>query len=173
MVFSRNLLFGALAGAAATYVMTQFQSQTSPLVRKLEGSSSNRNDSNEEPATTRVAEKIYSIVRHSELPEDQKETAGSMVHYAFGIVTGLGFAALSGLLPRSLVGRGLIYGGLVWLFADEIGTVAAKLAPPPWQVSKSMHAYGLASHLVYGAALSGLFTIEEKVKEQIQDLQAA
>jgi hypothetical protein len=157
MALSRNLLFGALAGAAATYVMTQFQNRTSPLVRKIEGSSSNRNDSNEEPATTRVAEKIYSSVRHADLPDDQKETAGSIVHYAFGTMTGLGFGALSGLLPESIVGRGLLYGGLVWLFADEIGTVAAKLAPPPSQVSKTMHAYGLASHLVYGAALSGIF----------------
>lgn len=166
MALSRNLLFGALAGAAATYVMTQFQSRTSPLVQRLdkktEGSSSNRNDSNEEPATTRVAEKIYSNVRHSELPEDQKETAGSIVHYAFGTVTGLGFGALSGLLPNAPIARGLLYGGLVWLFADEIGTVIAKVAPPPWKVSKTMHGYALASHLVYGAALSGIFTAEEK-----------
>lgn len=167
MSISRNLLFGAVAGAAATYVMTQFQNKASPFVQKLEKNSPS--ESHSEPATTRIAEKVYSSLRHSELPENQKERAGTLAHYTFGIVMGLGFGALSGWLPSlpSLLkmpfGRGILFGSLVWLFADELGTAAAKLAPPPWKVSKSLHAYALVSHLVYGVALSGIYTAEERM----------
>lgn len=165
MSISRNLLFGAVAGAAATYVMTQFQNKASPLVQKLEkrSPSESSSESHSEPATTRIAEKVYSSIRHSELSENQKERAGSLAHYTFGIVMGSGFGALSGWLPKTPFGRGILYGSLVWLFADEIGTAAAKLAPPPWKVSKSLHAYALVSHLVYGAALSGIYTAEERM----------
>ncbi|MFL5813730.1 MAG: hypothetical protein ACJ763_09140 [Bdellovibrionia bacterium] len=167
MAMVRNVLFGALAGAAATVVMTQFQNRTQPLMQKVKGNSSGekKDESSEEgeATTTKVADKIYSTVRHSGLPKDKKDQAGQWVHYAFGTLMGGGFGALASTLPQGAVGRGLIYGSLVWLIADEIGVSVAGLSPPPWKVDGATHAYALLSHLVYGAALSGVYSAEERI----------
>jgi hypothetical protein len=151
--------------------MTQFQSRTQPLVQKVKNKSSNErkkeenssSSSNDEPATARVAEKVYSAVRHAELPEEKKDQAGQLVHYGFGTLMGMSFGALATVLPKRPIARGLLFGSLVWLLADEIGVPASKLSPPPWKVNGATHAYGWISHLVYGAALSGLFKAEEAI----------
>jgi uncharacterized membrane protein YagU involved in acid resistance len=151
--------------------MTQFQNRTQPLMQKVKAKQSGEkkieSSSGSEPTTTVVAEKIYSVARHDQLPDEKKDQAGQLVHYSFGALMGAGFGALVSLLPRAWVetsvGRGLIYGGLVWLVADEIGVSVAKLSPPPWKVNGLTHAYALLSHLVYGAALSGVYMAEERV----------
>jgi hypothetical protein len=167
MALARNVLFGALAGTAATFIMTQFQSRTQPLMQKVKESSSGekKDESSEkgEASTTQVAEKIFSTMRHSELPKEKKDQAGQWVHYGFGTLMGAGFGALASLRPLRSMGRGLIYGSLVWLVADEIGVPVARLSPPPWKVDGLTHAYALLSHLVYGAALSGVYSAEERI----------
>jgi hypothetical protein len=162
MTLARNLIFGALAGTAATYLMTQFQnrSQGNRNEGEKEGPEAGKK---EEPATTIVAERIYSKVRHSELPDDKKESAGQLVHYTFGAVMGAGFGILADALPQNPISRGLLYGSMVWLFADEIGNAVAKLSPPPWKVDSATHAYAWFSHLIYGAALSGIYIAENKI----------
>lgn len=83
---------------------------------------------------------------------------GSLVHYGFGAAAGLAYAAALQKAPPSArrwltSGRGLLYGTIVWLLADEIGLPMTGLAPTPRQTPARLHAYALAGHLAYGLAL--------------------
>ena len=60
------------------------------------------------------------------------------------------YGALAAKDERVTAGFGLAFGMLVWLLFDEIGIPALKLSPPPWKSPASVHARGVAAHLVYG-----------------------
>ena len=88
----------------------------------------------------------------------QERVIGSLIHFAFGAAAGATYAALLATAPPPVArvlrsGRGLTYGVLVWLLADEIGVPLAGIAPPPHRTPPRLHAYALAGHLAYGLAL--------------------
>ena len=88
----------------------------------------------------------------------RERMVGSLIHFAFGAAAGATYAALLATAPPPVArvlrsGRGLTYGVLVWLLADEIGVPLAGIAPPPHRTPPRLHAYALAGHLAYGLAL--------------------
>lgn len=101
-------------------------------------------------ATEVVASKISEEVFDHELAKKEKEQAGLAVHYGFGTVIGAAYGVAAELLPPVTAGAGAIYGATVWLGADETVLPILGLAKGPTEYPASMHAYGLAAHLVYG-----------------------
>jgi uncharacterized membrane protein YagU involved in acid resistance len=87
----------------------------------------------------------------SRLADDQKERAGSIVHYAFGGVVGALYSAAAEIAPRISAAFGLPFGAAVWLGAHVLAVPTLDLAePPPRQpIGKEAEEFGL--HLVYGS----------------------
>jgi len=99
-----------------------------------------------DPATVQVSERILA----TELPESLKPAAGEAVHYAMGAATGAIYGFVAELFPPARLFNGMLMGMIVWWTADNMAVPAEKLGKGPEQTPPSMHAYALASHLVYG-----------------------
>lgn len=160
---------GLVGGLAATWVMTRFQEAVPPDAFALllgereaggseDGSQSDEGGESEEaaPSTVRVARVISDAILDQPIPEEHEQTAGQVVHYAFGATMATFYGVLGELRPEVTRGFGLPFGAALWLGADEVGVSASGLAGPPWEHPPSTHLYGLAAHLVYGLTLEGV-----------------
>lgn len=91
---NRTLLKGAVAGAVGgllgAWAMNEFQSVRSKLADKSGGDEPGQSQSEEqdEPATAKTAEAIAGAVLRRPLAAEEKKTAGTAVHYAFGTAMG-------------------------------------------------------------------------------------
>jgi len=155
------MVAGLVGGFVGSWTMNQFQS----LYRKVEESfdqegkkNNDRLDQNaqqtsskqEEPATAKAAIAISETIFEHKLTKEEKKTAGSAVHFAFGAASGGVYGAIAELAPAVTTGVGLPFATALWLSADEIGVVALGLARPPQEYSFSTHVYSFTAHLVYG-----------------------
>jgi hypothetical protein len=164
------MIAGAAGGLVASWVMNQFQALLSRMTQGVErrhGAQSLQQgaprhgvarelqerglDSEEDNAAVRAAVVVSERLFGLELAErEEKEMAGAVVHYAFGVATGGLYGAMAELKPAATAGAGLPFGVAVWLVADEIVAPALGLSKPPTDYPLSTHAYSIASHLVYG-----------------------
>lgn len=158
----KGMLAGAVGGLAASYVMNQFQAGWMAANERLLPESQRRRlrpkkekDENA-PATIKAAEAIWRVVGGGKLSEHQKKIAGPIIHYAFGAANGAMYGALSKYMPRTRVGRGTVFGAVLWVVADEVGVPALGLSKSPENYPLSNHLYALASHLVYGVTADGV-----------------
>jgi putative membrane protein len=141
---ARGALAGALAGAFASFAMSRFQA----LASRSGGGSRGGGG---EPSTVKAAGRIVG----RPIRRDEKKQAGNAVHYGFGTALGAAYGVATEVEPWVAAGFGLPFGGAVAAVVDEALVPAAGLSGPPWRSPPSTHAYSLASHLVFGAALEG------------------
>lgn len=139
-----NVLLGAAAGAAATWVMGK---ATTALLENEDPGARMREEiaRGGETAYALAAGRVGEALGY-DLSGDQREQVGQILHYA----TGIGAGAVYGALAPRVPGSGLALGLLLFAGIDE-GLNAAMGLPPrrfPWQA----HARGLAGHLIYGAS---------------------
>ncbi len=80
---------------------------------------------------------------------------GTGAHYAFGAALGVIYAIGSNRAPALRTGWGVLYGSFVWAIADEGAMPALGLSRGPRELPVGVHAYALAGHWAYGAALEG------------------
>lgn len=106
-----------------------------------------------EPTTVKAAEAVSEHGLGHRLTDREKPYAGAAVHYGFGAALGAAYGAAAEIEPRVTAGFGLPYGAAVALIFDEALVPALGLSGPPWRSPASTHAYSLASHLAFGAAL--------------------
>ena len=85
------------------------------------------------------------------LSPDEKEPAGSLVHYLFGAAAGGVYGMLAEKTPAAWIGFGTLFGSVLWFLADEVAVPALHLSKSPREYPLSTHSSALASHLVYGA----------------------
>lgn len=147
----RGAAVGIIAGLSASWIMDRVQAAASAATSDDGGSGS----SEEKPTTVKAADMLSETATGEPVPERYDEIAGSAVHYGFGALLGGLYGVLGEVLPRVRAGFGTAYGAGVVIVADQALVPAAGLTPPPQDVPVSTHAYGLASHLVFGAALEG------------------
>jgi putative membrane protein len=144
----KGVAAGALGGLVASYAMNQFQAVT----KKLSADGQGEAEKNEgEDATVKTAEAITGALGHP-LSQEEKKVAGPVVHYAFGAAMGALYGALAELSPKVAAGAGVPFGTAVWLGADEVTVPALGLSKKAAETPPAVHAYALASHLVYGLA---------------------
>jgi hypothetical protein len=153
-----DLALGALAGAAATWIMGK---TTSYLYEKEDAQARKREDQARGDKTAyEVAAEKAARLAYSQLSEDERKKLGSAIHWAVGIGSGAAYAALRRRLAGGGPGRelaaGALFGTAVWLLLDEIGNVALGLTPGPRAFPWQAHARGLAGHLVLGLATEGV-----------------
>ena len=172
----KGAIAGFIGGLVASWTMNQFQSALSRMMEGIEkphGAQSLKpgggqegvremkrrpeEDSEEqEDATEKIAEAISENIFGHELEKDEKETAGAVVHYAFGAAMGGVYGIAAEVAPEVTTGLGVPFGAVFWMTADEITVPLLGLAKPPTEYPLSTHAYALASHLVYGLTVEAV-----------------
>ncbi len=165
----KGLAAGVVGGLVASAVMNRFQALWGRLAEGVERSHGAQSlqhgsphhgigrelqerggDAEEDDAAERLANAISVGVSGHELTESEKEKAGTALHYAYGTTMGGLYGAAAELMPGVTAGAGLPYGAFVWVTADEGVVPALGLSKSPSEYPLSIHAYALASHLVYG-----------------------
>lgn len=165
----KGVAAGVVGGFVAAAVMNQFQAFLSKLVGNSERSHGAQSlqqgspvvgvgrelkeegkDSEDDDAAERLANAIAVGISGRELTESQKDVAGTAFHYAMGITSGALYGVAAEITPVVKVGAGIPFGAAVWLIADEGIVPAAGLSKSPDEYPPSIHAYALASHLVFG-----------------------
>ena len=160
----KGVVAGLAGGLVASWTMNQFQAAWMKLAANSEkshgaqsmqpaqGSTGDQSEDGQEQddATVETAKVISRNVLGRDLKESEKETAGAVVHYAFGTLTGGLYGALAEVSPQVTVGAGIPFGAAFWLVADEVTVPMLGLSKGPTEYPVSTHAYALASHLVYG-----------------------
>lgn len=165
----KGLLAGVVSGIVASVVMNQFQSLWQKLAegetrshgaQSMQQGSPNRGvgqilqkrgeDDADDDATERLSNFISEEVFNHNLTESEKETAGTAFHYAYGVTSGVAYGVAAEFLPQVTAGAGLPFGAFIWIAADEGIVPLLGLSKAPTEFPLSTHAYGLASHLIYG-----------------------
>jgi hypothetical protein len=145
-----DLVKGALAGAAATWVMgqatTYLYEHESKGARKAEDEARGN-----KTAYGVAAEKAAGGVG-VKLSEEQRQQAGMAIHWALGAGAGAVYGVLRNRVPGADGGAGLLFGTAFWLAIDEGANYALRLTPGPTAFPWQTHARGLAGHLVFGVA---------------------
>lgn len=171
----KGLAAGIVAGLVGAAVMNQFQKLVSSLMErgeKSQGAQSQQEgspgraigrvldeygiDDPDDSAPERLANAIGKGAFDVELDERQKEAGGAALHYAFGASMGAVYGLAAEVWPDVTAGAGTPYGAAVWLAADEGVVPLLGLSKAPTEYPASVHAYALASHLVYGATLEAV-----------------
>ena len=149
---------GAIGGLVASWAMNQFQSIWSKASEALESTQSRKSNGRAhqnggEDATVKTAQAITQKFAGRRLRGSEKQKAGSLVHYGFGMLAGALYGAAVEYVPQAKAAWGVPYGTAVFIGADEIAVPALGLSKSPTEYPISQHAYALASHIVYGATL--------------------
>ncbi len=165
----KGLAAGLVGGLVASVVMNGFQELLSKLLGEEERShgaqslqkgapqsgigrelqKQGRDDARDD-AAMRLGNAISVGVFDHELTQGEKDTAGTALHYAYGISMAGFYGAAAELAPFVTAGAGLPYGASIWAFADEGVVPALGLSKASEEYPFLVHAYALASHLVYG-----------------------
>jgi len=165
----KGLAAGIVGGLAAAWTMNQFQSLLSKTFageERSHGAQSMQQGSphqgvgaelvaegKDDPKDTAPARLVNAIsvgVTGRELSKDEKEFAGTALHYAMGVTSGAIYGAVAEGLPFVTVGAGLPFGAAVWAVADEGIVPAAGLSKSASEYPLPVHLYAFASHLVFG-----------------------
>jgi hypothetical protein len=85
-----------------------------------------------------------------ELRPRQPHPLGMALHYSFGVVPTMGYAALRHRYPAAAAGAGTLYGLAMTLVEDEGLNPALGLAAPPQAYPWQDHARAVVAHLVLG-----------------------
>jgi hypothetical protein len=149
-----GLISGLIGGLAATFVMTQYQVNSTKLINRLRHEQPQQGGS--ESTTAVVADKITEAIAGSRIPPERRNLAGNLVHYGFGTLMGATYGVLNEVLPATNAGRGLAYGAALWAAADEVALPATGLAKWWPEYPIHVHANALGAHLAYAATLDGL-----------------
>lgn len=137
-----RLIRGGLAGLTATGAMSLLLAagQAAGLHRP--------------PAPEHIVDRLERKlgIRH-ELSTMEFASSWMLAHAGYGSANGAIFALVRGLLPRSPVLAGLIFGGGLWTFGYLGLTPALDLYPPPDRDAPEHQATIIAGHAVYGVTL--------------------
>jgi uncharacterized membrane protein YagU involved in acid resistance len=143
-----GLVAGVAAGLVASAAMAAFQDRASNLLPDQGG--------DEDPATVKAADAAAEAVIGDPVPEPYREPAGRLVHYIVGGVLGGIYGVLTEYRPEASTGFGSAYGIATSTLLDDIAVPAAGLDPETDETPVATHAFGAASHLVYGVVLEGV-----------------
>jgi len=149
----KGLVAGVLGGIVASWAMDRFQywwlSFDGGDERHLQQTQRDENTV-DEPATVKTASAISAAVFGHSLTAKEKEIAGPAVHYAVGTTAGAVYGVAAEYQPNVTTLAGIPFGAAFWIVVDEGALPLLGLAKGPTTYPISIHAYALASHLVFG-----------------------
>jgi uncharacterized membrane protein YagU involved in acid resistance len=176
----KGMAAGAVGGAVASVVMNQFQKLCGRVLLGDEESHGAQSlqkgapdhgagkmlqergaDDPDDDSAERLAQTISVGVFDHKLTENEKDKAGTMFHYAYGMGMGAVYGAAAEVVPQATAGAGVPYGALIWVGADEFVVPVLGLSKPANEYPLSILAAAFAAHLVYGFTLE---TVRSKVR---------
>jgi uncharacterized membrane protein YagU involved in acid resistance len=98
----------------------------------------------------RAASAFSEVVFAHSLTAKEKEIAGPIVHYAVGTTAGAVYGLAAEYEPDVTTLAGIPFGAAFWMVVDEGALPLLGLTKGPTAYPISIHAYALASHLVFG-----------------------
>jgi hypothetical protein len=149
--------YGLLAGAIGALGQSMFFKATDKIAPKPPKGAFDppEKEQRSETETATVARRaVEDLMQRGPLDNRALKRAGALVHYGFGALWGGAYA-----LGRESLGRrpgpalAAGYGAVVWAASDNLILPAFRLAAWPNAYPVKTHAYALAAHLVYGAAV--------------------
>lgn len=143
-----DIAMGALAGAAATWVMGK--ATTYLYEHEDEAARREEDEARGNQASYAVAAEKAANAAGQELDEEQKKSLGSALHWGLGIGAGAVYGAMRHRVPWIGWGQGTAFGTAFFLVVDEAANPALGLTPGPAAFPWQTHARGLAGHLVFG-----------------------
>ncbi len=159
----KGLSAGAIAGLAASLVMTESQkgwSKAAETLKKMQDGQKKNPGAHEQPqekgedSTIKAASQLATLAGHPLAPE-QKPKAGSLVHYGFGTAMGALYGVVMEVAPRRfrslhpvLSGGG--FGSALFVGAHEIAVPVLGLSSRPSEEPLSDHFREWTLHLAYG-----------------------
>lgn len=143
-----DILKGAIAGAAATWLMGRV---TTWMYEREDTSAREREDRVRGDATAyeRAAETAAALVE-TPLSKDARSRAGNVIHWAVGTAAGAAYAVLRRRWRTVAAGKGLSFGATFFLTVDELMNPLFGFTPGPRAFPWQAHARGLGGHLAYG-----------------------
>jgi hypothetical protein len=156
----RDVVAGALAGAAATWVMNR---ATTILYERENRQARQREDAARGGRTAyEIAAEKAAGMAGRELSEAQRKSLGTAVHWGLGIAAGVTYALLRRRVPRAAEAQGMAFGAAFWLLVDEGLTPTVGLTPGPRAFPWQTHVRGLVGHLVYGVVADTTLDLLER-----------
>jgi hypothetical protein len=152
-----DLLVGAVAGAAAVWVMDRvdwFMYRREPEASRLR--TREVRPEGKDPAHF-VASQVSEALGSGPLP--QGHPAGLAVHYAIGIAPAALYGAMKGRVPGVDAGAGLGFGLAMFIAEDEVANPLLGIAAMPQRYPWQPHARGLVAHLVYGLVTDAVVNV--------------
>ena len=145
-----KMLRGAVAGAMATWLMDLV---TTGMLTAQSEEVTQRENAAQPDGKTSVANLVGRLdaLLGLDLDEQGEGRAASGIHYGLGVVPGALYSMLRGHGSIS-VGRGAIYGLLLWLVNDEWLNARLRLSAPMGAYPIQTHMRGAAGHVVLGVA---------------------
>ena len=154
----RSMVRGAIAGAIATGVMdwvtTGLQQQQSEEDAAREAAARPGGQSSVSNLVDLVAGRLGLT-----LDAQTRSLTEQVVHFALGAVPGAVYAVLRRRLPLLGAGRGLVFGGLLFIALDEYAGTALGISGSPDAYPASTHLRGLIGHAVLGVATDTLVDV--------------
>lgn len=165
----KGLAAGIVGGLVASVVMNQFQKILGKMITGEERSHGAQSlqagaphhgagrmlekhgaEDADDDAAERLAQTTSVGLFDRELTESEKDTAGTALHYAYGISMGAVYGAAAEIFPATTIGAGMAYGALIWIGADEVVVPLLGLSKSADEYPPSILASAFAAHLVYG-----------------------
>jgi hypothetical protein len=145
----RDAIRGALAGAAATWVMdlvtTGIYEVQAPEATAQEKSAQPHGKS----SVTNMVDRFEAETGVS-VPRRRRALVENVVHYALGAVPGALYGVLRRWIPFARLGRGLAFGLALFALNDEYLNTKLGFSGPPAAYPPEAHLRGLAGHAVLG-----------------------
>jgi uncharacterized membrane protein YagU involved in acid resistance len=147
----RDVFRGALAGAAATWLMdlvtTGMYAVQAPEVTGREEAAQPNGKSSVANLVDRIEEKTGFAV-----PQDRRPQVEYAIHYALGIMPGAVYGVARRYVPFARLGSGLVYGLVLFVVNDEYLNTKLGLAGPIDAYPPETHLRGLVGHAVLGVS---------------------
>jgi hypothetical protein len=149
MSLIRDAFRGALAGAAATWLMDLvttrlYEAQGADVTRREEAAQANGKSS-----VANMVDRFESATGFT-IPAARRSTVESVVHYGLGMVPGAIYGVVRRRLPFARLWDGGAYGLAVFALNDEYLNTRLGLAGPIGAYPAQTHFRGLAGHAALG-----------------------
>ena len=147
----RDALRGAVAGAAATWLMDHvttgiFEAQPREVTAREQAAQPNGKSS-----VANLVDRVEATTG-LRIPAARRPFLENATHYALGVLPGAFYGVIRRYLPFATVGRGLGFGLALFAVNDEYANTKLGLAGPPSAYPPETHFRGLTGHAVLGMA---------------------